>query len=184
MHRDGYGFVIPDQPIEGLRGDIYIDKKNAEKAMHGDRVGVRIARIEHDGRAHGEIVEVLRRAHPTVVGELKARRSGNFVVPHDDRIRQWIQIPEGMEIPPAKVAANRVGAKAIELKSDEDLDGMIVNAEILDFGDKGDRPVGRIVEILGHAGDFGIDVEILIRAHHIPHRFPDDAARSGSVHSA
>src|SRR5262249_35252014 len=38
----------------------------------------------------------------------------------------------------------------------------------------GERPVGRVVEVLGLPGDFGIDVEILIRAHHIPHRFPED----------
>ena len=63
--------------------------------MHGDRVVVRITRIERDGRADGEIVEVLRRAHPTVVGEFRVRQRGNFVVPHDDRIRQWIEIPEG-----------------------------------------------------------------------------------------
>jgi ribonuclease R len=50
----------------------------------------------------------------------------------------------------------------------------VVTAEILDFGEDGDRPVGRIIEILGRPGDFGIDVEILIRAHHIPHRFPED----------
>ncbi len=51
---------------------------------------------------------------------------------------------------------------------------MIVTAEILDFGDSGERPAGRIIEILGLPDDFGIDVEILIRAHHIPHQFPED----------
>jgi len=66
MHRDGYGFVIPDHPIEGLRGDVYIPRESAQAAMHGDRVVVRIARIERDGRADGEITKVLRRAHQTV----------------------------------------------------------------------------------------------------------------------
>ena len=42
---------------------------------------------------------MLRRAHPTVVGEFRVRRRGNFVVPHDERIQQWIEIPEGMEMP-------------------------------------------------------------------------------------
>ncbi len=50
MHRDGYGFLIPDRPIEGLRGDIFIPPRIGEGAMHGDRVVVRIARIER-GRA-------------------------------------------------------------------------------------------------------------------------------------
>jgi ribonuclease R len=173
VHRDGYGFVTPEEPIEGLRGDIYIGKEAAQRAMHGDRVAVRIVRFEPDGRAHGDIVEVLRRAHPSVVGEFRVKRRGNYVVPHDDRIRQWIQIPEGMELPAARPEVHRVGAHSVAVETVEDLDGMIVNAEILDFGD-GERPVGRIIEILGHADDFGIDVEILIRAHHIPHRFPDD----------
>src|SRR3954454_11085972 len=101
MHKDGYGFLISERPIEGLTGDIFIPPDSAEKAMHGDRVIVRIARIESDGRADGEIVKVLRRAHPTVVGEFRIGRRGQYVVPHDERIQQWIDIPEGMEFPPA-----------------------------------------------------------------------------------
>jgi ribonuclease R len=177
VHRDGYGFVIPEVPVPGLRGDVYIPKESASRAMHGDRVIAKISRIERDGKADGEIVRVLRRAHPTVVGEFSIRRTGNFVVPHDDRIRQWIEIPEDMALPARQVTVDRVGASAITVSAIEDLDGMIVTAEIIDFGDfgeDGDRPVGRIIEILGMPGDFGIDVEILIRAHHIPHHFPDE----------
>ena len=176
VHRDGFAFITPDVPIPGIKGgqkgDIYIPKEGAGRAMHGDRVVARIARIEPDGRAHGEILRVLKRAHPTVVGEFRIRRNGNFVVPHDDRIKQWIEIPD-KQLPVLKIA-HRVGARAVDVKSVDDLDGMIVTAEILDFGGADGRPEGRIVEILGHPDDFGIDVEILIRAHHIPHRFPDE----------
>ena len=174
VHRDGYGFVIPDVPVPGLRGDVYIPKESASRAMHGDRVIAKISRIEHDGKADGEIVRVLRRAHLTVVGEFRIRRQGNFVVPHDERLRQWIEIPEDMALPSRQVTVDRVGASAITVNTIEDLDGMIVTAEIMDFGEDGDRPVGRIIEILGLPGDFGIDVEILIRSHHIPHHFPDE----------
>ena len=51
---------------------------------------------------------------------------------------------------------------------------MIVNAEVLDFLEGGERVVGKVIEILGHPDDFGVDVEIMIRKHHIPHRFPAD----------
>ena len=174
VHRDGYAFLIPDVPVPGLRGDVYIPKESAARAMHGDRVVARIARIEPDGRADGEIVRVLRRAHLTVVGEFRIRRTGAFVVPHDERIRQWIEIPEDLAMPARQVTIDRVGASAITVSSIEDLDGMIVTAEIVDFGEEGERPVGRIIEVLGLPGDFGIDVEILIRSHHIPHRFPEE----------
>src|SRR5213076_983681 len=55
-----------------------------------------------------------------------------------------------------------------------DLDGLIVNVELLEFPE-GDQPaVGRVVEILGRPDDFGVDVEIMIRKHHLPHQFPPD----------
>src|SRR5258708_589578 len=174
VRRDGYAFVTPEMPVPGLQGDLYIPKENAERAMHGDRVAVRIRRLDRDGRAEGEITSVLRRAHPTVVGEFRLRRKGAFVVPHEDRIRQWIHIPDGMAIPPPSASPDRVGAREVTVKDVADLEGMIVNVEIVDFGEDGARPIGRVIEVLGHPDDFGIDVEILIRAHHIPHRFPDD----------
>ncbi len=173
MHRDGYGFVIPDHPIEGVRGDLYIPRESASQAMHGDRVLVRIGRIENDGRASGEIVKILRRAHLTVVGEFRLGRR-NYVIPHDDRIQQWIEIPAGMEMPERDATVDRSGVKPVEIQSVDDLDGMIVNVEILQFPEDGERAAGRVIEILGRPGDFGVDVEIVIRKHHLRHRFPPE----------
>jgi ribonuclease R len=174
MHRDGYGFVIPDHPVPGLRGDIFISREAAEQAMHGDRVIARIARIESDGKADGSIVRILRRAQPMVVGEFRVRPTGNFVIPHDNRIQQWIEIPPGLEQPPEDANRHRVGAAPVIATAPADLDRQIVNVEILEFPDDGDRAVGRVIEVLGHPDDFGVDVEIVIRKHHIPHRFPPE----------
>jgi ribonuclease R len=174
MHRDGYGFVIPDHPIESLRGDIFIPPQAAAKAMHGDRVLVRIARIESDGRAEAEILRILGRAHATVVGEFRVGAKGNYVVPHDARIQQWIEIPEGFEWPPRSASPDRVGAAPVEVTDLADLDGMIVNVELIQFPEGRGSAVGRVIEILGYPGDFGVDVEIVIRKHHLPHRFPPE----------
>jgi len=174
MHRDGYGFLISERPIEGITGDIFIAPASAETAMHGDRVVVRIARIEPDGRADGEIVKVLKRSQPTVVGEFRIGRRGQFVVPHDERIQQWIEIPEGLEFPSAGALTDRIGVTAPQLSSVEELDGMVVNVELLEYPERGASPVGRVVEILGRPDDFGVDVEIVIRKHHLPHQFPPE----------
>jgi ribonuclease R len=174
MRRDGYGFVIPDCPLEGIEGDLYIRPESASRAMHGDRVLARIGRIDSQGRAEGEIVKVLRRAHPTVVGEFRARPQGNYVVPQDERIQQWILIPPGLETPPAAAAVNRVGARPLEVSSSAELDGMVVNVEILEFPEGRGEAVGRVTEVLGYPDDFGVDVEIVIRKHHLPHRFPPE----------
>jgi ribonuclease R len=170
MHRDGYGFLISERPIEGITGDVFIPPDSAERAMHGDRVVVRIARIEADGRADGEIVKILKRAHPTVVGEFRVGRRGQYVVPHDDRIQQWIEIPEGMEMPPAGPPVDRIGVTAPIVTSVAELVGMVVNVELLDY----EQRVGRVIEILGHPDDFGVDVEVVIRKHHLPHQFPPE----------
>ena len=171
-HRDGYGFLIPDRPIEGVQGDIFLPPDTVRKAMHGDRVVARIARIAADGRADGEIIKVLQRAHPTVVGEFRIGRRGHYVVPYDARLQQWIEIPEGLEVPAAAPNLDRIGVRAREVDGLLDLDGMVVNVEVLDFGEEDGGPVGRVIEILGHPDDFGIDVEVVIRKHHLPHRFP------------
>ena len=174
MHKDGYGFLIAERPIEGIVGDIFLPPESAEKAMHGDRVVVRIARIEPGGRADGEIVKILKRAQPTVVGEFRIGRRGQYVVPHDERIRQWIEIPEALEVPPAGPVVDRIGVTAPEVSSAAELNGMIVNVELLEYPERGSGPVGRVIEILGRPDDFGVDVEIIIRKHHLPHQFPPE----------
>jgi ribonuclease R len=185
MHRDGYGFLISEKPLEGIQGDVFLPPESAGKAMHGDRILVRIARIEAGGRADGEIVKVLKRAHPTVVGEFRLHRRGQFVIPQDDRIQQWIEIPEGLEFPPAGPSVDRIGVTPPKAASVEELDGMVVNVELLEYPEKGAGPVGRVVEILGHPGDFGIDVEIVIRKHHLPHQFPPEVVEQAqSIPSA
>jgi ribonuclease R len=182
LHRDGYGFLISERPIPGIAGDIFISPEAAEKAMHGDRVVVRIARIEAGGRADGDIVKVLKRAHPTVVGEFKIGRRGCYVVPTDGRIHQWIDIPDGMEFPPASApAVDRIGVTPPKVASVAELDGMVVNVELLEYPDRGASPVGRVVEILGRPDDFGVDVEIVIRKHHLPHQFPPEVVEQAQA---
>lgn len=174
VHRDGFGFVVPEKPIPGLQGDIFVGHEETGKAMHGDRVMVQLGHIGRDGRVNGQILKILRRAHATVVGEFLAKRSGNFVKPHDERIQQWILIPDGMEIPPAGTNEDRIGVKPVDIKGPEDLNGQIVNVEILEFPEDGEGGVGRVIEVLGHPDDFGVDVEVIIRKHHLPHRFPPE----------
>jgi ribonuclease R len=181
MHRDGYGFLIADRPVEGTAGDIYIPGDAAGNAMHGDRVVVRIARIEPSGRADGEVVKILKRAHPTVVGEFHIHRQGLYVIPHDERLHDWIEIPEDLAIPAPAAQIDRIGPKPLDVTDPEKLDGMIVNVELLEYPEKGGRAVGRVVEILGSPDDFGIDVEIVIRKHHLPHTFPPEVVEQAEA---
>ena len=114
--------VNPQATRDDIQGDVFLPPEEAQKAMHGDRVVVRIARIEAGGRADGHIVKVLKRAHQTVVGEFHIRRRGNFVAPQDERIREWIEIPEGMEIPPGGKPIDRVGVTPLVISNVVEMD--------------------------------------------------------------
>jgi ribonuclease R len=172
-HRDGYGFVVPDVPPPGVRGDVFLPPDSFGRAMHGDRVLARITRVAHDGKAEGEVVRILERAHPTVVGEFKIGRRDCYVVPFESRIQQSIVIPGGLEFPPSGPSLDRIGASVANLRDKRGLDGAIVNVEIIQYPTQAEEnAIGRVIEVLGRPGDFGIDVEIIIRKHHLRHRFP------------
>ena len=110
MHRDGFGFVIPDASSlspalkSRLSGDIFIPPHAIGNAMHGDRVLVDIVSTRSDGRAEGRIVRPVVRAHPTVVGIFHYGNRHNSVKPIDSKITTDVVIPAGLEIPNAVVA--------------------------------------------------------------------------------
>src|SRR5438094_5498426 len=79
-----------------------------------------------------------------------------------------------MEFPAAAASVDRIGVTPRQVESAHDLDGMVVNVELLEYAERCATPVGRVVEILGKPDDFGVDVEIVIRKHHLPHQFPPE----------
>lgn len=110
---------------------------------------------------------------PTVVGEFHARRRANFVEPYDRRIREWIEIPPGWEKPRRAASKDRIGATSTRAARAEDLDGLIVHVELVEPPERGRAGVGRVLEVLGRREDFGVDVEMVIRKHGLPHAFPE-----------
>ena len=173
-HHDGYGFVVPDEPIPGVEGDLFIGRDNLGDAMHGDRVLARIERRRADGRAEGRIVEVVEREHPTVVGLFRYGPHGNYVLPYDTRILHEILILPGDELTTELRQKLGSGQRPFGARARlPELDGAVVNAELTRYPKGGLAPAGRVIEILGRPGEIGVDVEIMIRKHHLSYVFPD-----------
>ncbi|HTU34390.1 MAG TPA: VacB/RNase II family 3'-5' exoribonuclease [Candidatus Acidoferrum sp.] len=178
-HRDGYGFVVPDAPIPGIDGDLFIPRDNMNDAMHGDRVLARVAHRRPDGRAEGRVVQILEREHPTIVGLFRYGPHGNHVLPYDVRIHHEVFIPAGQELTPEllqKIGTSTNDTAAARTRLPE-LDGAVVNVQITRFPRGGLAPAGRVVEIIGRPGEIGVDTEIIIRKHHLPHVFSDEALK-------
>src|SRR5713226_154770 len=193
MHRDGFGFVIPDASSlapslkSKLAGDIFIAPHAIGNAMHGDRVLVDIVAVRPDGRAEGRIVRPVVRAHPTVVGIFHYGSRYNTVKPIDSKITMEVVIPADAEYPETRTveidaekrkkkdtkSVDRVlGDEAARRSEWDDLEGVVVDVEITDWPTPTQNPRGRVIEILGRPDDFGVDVEITIRKYHLPHHFP------------
>jgi ribonuclease R len=165
-HPSGYGFVTPERHIENAKGDVFVAAPNLKEALHGDRVVVRIERHGGDGRVEGRIVQVLERRSETLVGRFEQDDSGlRFVQPFDKRVLTDIHIPRGED----------GGAEA----------GEMVTVEVTKWGTPARGPIGRVVEVLGHIDEPGVDTEIILRKHGIPDEHSDDAvqeaARLGTI---
>ena len=174
MHRDGYGFVVPERPIDRCRATCSSLPRRRSEAMHGDRVLARILRIEENGRGDGEIVRILRRAHMTVVGEFTIKRAwllceaARRTHPAVDRDRRR---HGDSRLPARPSTAWEWSRRSINVGGRPRRDDRQRRDSRLPR-QTARTPSGRVIEVLGSPDDFGVDVEIIIRKFHIPHRFP------------
>lgn len=154
-HPRGFGFVVPDRPMDNVKGDLYIAGSNLNQAMHGDRVVARLERVS-ENRAEGRIVRVLERGSQTVVGRFDLDGLGiGFVVPFDRRLIMDVQIPTG----------DHLAAEP----------GDMVVVEITRWPTSARGPLGRVTEVLGDINEPGVDNDIIIRKFGLPDTHSDEA---------
>ena len=149
-HRDGYGFAVP---LAGGGEDVYLSARQMNFVFDGDEVLVRVTGVDRRGRQEGKVVEVLVRAHQSIVGRYQEESGIGYVIPENSRITQQILIP-----PKEK-------GKAVS--------GQIVTADITDFPTRQFGAKGRISEILGDHMDPGLEIDVAIRSHGIPWEWPE-----------
>ena len=156
-HPDGFGFLIP----EDGSADMFLSEKEMHQVLHGDVVMVRQSGVDRRGRPEAKIIEVLERANNRVVGRLFEDHGIQFVVAENRRITQDILVAPG----------EHGAAKA----------GQVVILEIVQHPNKHAQPIGRIVEVLGNYADPGMEIEIALRKHDLPHEFPNDVERQAKA---
>jgi len=148
-HRDGYGFVVPDDGSD----DLFLTAKYMRAVFDGDRVLVRVTNIDRRGRREAALVQVLECNTSQVVGKLHADFGVRFVVPDNKRISHEILIPPGEEYT----------AK----------DGQIVSVAITSQPTYHKQPIGRVIEVLGDQRAPGMEIDVALRSYGLSHAFPD-----------
>lgn len=157
----GFGFV----EIEGREQDLFIPENGVNGAFHLDKVRIALQGKAQEGkRQEAKIVSVLEHSITRVVGTFEKCKSFGFVVPDNEKIVSDIFIP-------------------IE-RSKGAVTGHKVVAELTDYGDDRHKPEGKVVEILGHINDPGVDIMSIIKGFELPVEFPErvlnQAQRVGS----
>jgi ribonuclease R len=149
-HRDGFGFVKPDDGGE----DLYLSSHQMSRAMDGDEVIVRQSGVDRRGRKEGSVVEVVKRANDQLVGRFVDEGYLKYVLPDNPKL------PQQVVIPPDETNNAR--------------DGEMVVVEMISYPTKSHFATAKITHVLGDKMAPGMEIEIAIKSHRIPSEWPSD----------
>ncbi len=149
-HPKGFGFV----EVEGREDDLYIPENCINGAFHKDTVKVTLLPVQHGKRQEAQITEIVARGMKQVVGTYdKSNQNYGFVIPDNEKIGTDIFVPSE--------------------RSKGAVSGHKVVCEITDYGKDNRKPEGKIIEILGHVNDPGVDIMSIVRGYELPVEFPE-----------
>ena len=156
-HRDGFGFVRPDDASD----DLFLSPRQMRSLMHDDRVVARVTRTDRAGRREGAVVEVVERGIRKVVGRFWRESGVAFVRPHNARIHHDVLITPNAEIDAS--------------------DGDYVVARIAEPPTRRHPPIGVVEETLGDRLLPGMAVDVAIQAYELPVTWPDEVESEAAV---
>ncbi|MFV8781415.1 ribonuclease R [Microbulbifer sp. SA54] len=153
-HPDGFGFLTSDDSAE----DLFLSDNEMLGVFDGDRVQARISGTDRRGRKTGVIVKVLERNTTHLVGRLQFEDDHYFLKPENSRISHEIDLDRD----------ELMGAQP----------GQYVFVEITEFPNRRYNAFGRVTELLGDSMGPGMEIDVAIRSHDIPHSWPQETVRA------
>ncbi|WP_127281603.1 ribonuclease R [Neisseria meningitidis] len=157
-HKDGFGFAVPLTPAKD--GDFVLYERQMRGIMHGDIVTVRPAGMDRRGRREGTVLDIVERAQSKVVGRFYMDRGVAILEPEDKCLNQSIVLePDGVA----------------RFKPES---GQVIVGEIEVYPEQNRPAVAKIIEVLGDYADSGMEIEIAVRKHHLPHQFSEACAKA------
>ncbi|XQE67740.1 ribonuclease R [Pseudomonas sp. P3C3] len=148
-HRDGFGFMVPDDGSD----DLFLSPAQMRLVFDGDRVLARVSGLDRRGRREGAIVEVIERAHETIVGRYFEEAGIGFVEADNPKIQQEVLVTPG-----------RTGGARV---------GQFVAIKITHWPTARFQPQGDIVEVIGNYMAPGMEIDVALRSYDIPHVWPE-----------
>ena len=144
----GFGFV----EIDGRQEDLFIPEDKINGAYHLDTVEVALLQKSSGKRQEAQIIKIIERGTNTIVGTFQKSKNFGFVIPDNQKLAEDIFIP-------------------IE-RSKGAVDGHKVVVELTDYGNERKKPEGKIIEIIGHINDPGVDIMSIVKGFDLPVEYP------------
>ena len=144
----GFGFV----EVEGREDDLYIPEDLKGGAFHQDRVQVELVPGSHGRRQEARVIKILERGMKQLVGTYEQCENFGFVIPDDSKVGTDVFVPK--ERSKGAVTGHKVVVELTSYAADER-----------------HKPEGRVVEILGHINDPGVDIMSIVRRLELPVEF-------------
>ena len=148
-NKKGFGFV----DVDSLSDDVYISSDNMNGALHGDYVIVELTSKKDLGRLEGRIIRVLKHQTNTFVGEINFFNNIGKVKLDEDKVNLEIIVKK----------ENSLNA----------VDGHKVVVEIIKRISN-HQAEGKVLRIIGHKNDPGVDILSIVEKYHINSSFPED----------
>jgi ribonuclease R len=148
-HRDGFGFLVPDDGTD----DLFLSPGQMRLVFDGDRGLARVSGLDRRGRREGAIVEVLTRAHESIVGRYYEEGGIGFVIADNPKIQQEVLVT------PGRAASAKIG--------------QFVEVKITHWPTARFQPQGDIVEVVGNYMAPGMEIDVALRSYDIPHVWPE-----------
>ncbi|MDP7386174.1 MAG: VacB/RNase II family 3'-5' exoribonuclease, partial [Nitrospinota bacterium] len=149
-HPDGFGFLLPE---DGGAEDLYLNRREMRRAMHGDRALVRIEK-DRRGGSQARIVQILERGYKRIIGTYEKLEGRNYLSPMDPRLGPPLKLTRGM--PEAK-------------------QGSVIAGEIVKYGTPHSAPEGKAIEVLGDPDDPEVQAQAIIFRYGLPTTFSPEA---------
>ncbi|MDD2160076.1 MULTISPECIES: ribonuclease R [Pseudomonas] len=155
-HRDGFGFLVPDDGSD----DLFLSPAQMRLVFDGDRALARVSGLDRRGRREGAVVEVISRAHESIVGRYYEESGVGFVVADNPKIQQEVLVTPG----------RNAGAKQ----------GQFVEVKITHWPTTRFQPQGDVIEVVGNYMAPGMEIDVALRSYDIPHVWPDAVVKEAS----
>ena len=148
-HQKGFGFV----EVEGVEEDYFIPAEYTGGAFHQDIVEIALLKKPDGKRQEAKVIRIVEHGIREVVGTFQKNKAFGFVIPDNQKLAQDIFVSKE--------------------RSKGAVDGHKVVVEITDYGKPGKKPEGKVIEILGHINDPGVDIMSIVKAFDLPVLFPE-----------